>query len=284
MSHHIKPTNSVNLNSVKANHGTLVEVTPASAKWHNLGFKVARLEAGQTLNVSTDTNEIAVVPLQGEVNLSVAGQSFELSRKGVFEEVPHVLYIPPRHQLTIEAKTDLEIAWGSAPAEGKYPLRLFRPDEMKKEVRGGGSARRQVNHILNHPLPAERLILFEVYVPGGSWSGYPPHCHDGKFGSPYLEETYYYRVSPENGFAIHRNYDIDTDFDELFTVKNGDLVLVTKGFHPVSAAPGSNIYFLNFLAGDLLNEARGTPPYDDPNFAWIKNDWEAKPIPLPLLK
>jgi 5-deoxy-glucuronate isomerase len=274
MTHHIKPKQS----------GTLVETTPTSAGWKHLGFKVVRLEPGEKFNVSSHNNELAIVPLQGEVRLSVADQTFNVSRQSVFEEVPHVLYIPPRQDLIIEAKTKLEIAWGSAPAEGKYPIRLFKPDEMKKEVRGGGAAKRQVNHILNAPLPAERLILFEVYVPGGSWSGYPPHCHDGKFGSPYLEETYYYRVTPENGFAIHRNYDIDTDFDELFTVKNGDLVLVTKGFHPVSAAPGSNIYFLNFLAGDLLDEARATPPYDDPNYAWLKEDWEGKPLRLPLLE
>jgi 5-deoxy-glucuronate isomerase len=273
MTHHIKPKSS----------GTLVETTPLLAGWKNLGFKVVKVEAGQKFNVSSHNNEMAVVPLQGEANLTVAGQTFHVSRQGVFEEVPHVLYIPPRQDLIIEAKTKLEIAWGSAPAEGKYPVRLFKPEEMKKEVRGGGAAKRQVNHILNAPLPAERLILFEVYVPGGSWSGYPPHCHDGKFGSPYLEETYYYRIQPDNGFAIHRNYDIDTDFDELFTVKNGDLVLVTKGFHPVSAAPGSNIYFLNFLAGDLLDEARATPPYDDPNYAWLKQDWEGKPFKLPLL-
>jgi 5-deoxy-glucuronate isomerase len=273
MTHHIKPNQS----------GILVETTPASAAWKFLGFKVIKLEAGEKFNVSSHNNELAVVPLQGKASLKVASQTFTVSRKSVFEEVPHVLYIPPRQDLIIEAKTDLEIAWGSAPAEGKYPIRLFKPKEMKKEVRGGGAAKRQVNHILNAPLPAERLILFEVYVPGGSWSGYPPHCHDGKFGSPYLEETYYYQINPENGFAIHRNYDTDTDFDELFTVKNGDLVLVTKGFHPVSAAPGSNIYFLNFLAGDLLDEARATPPYDDPNYAWLKQDWEGKPFKLPLL-
>ena len=273
MQHHIKPGN----HKPCRNH-------TAKCRLEKPGFQGHQLSAGEHFKVSTEGNEIAFVPLQGSLKLTVTGQDFTVSRKGVFEEVPHVLYIPPRHEVIIEAKSDLEIAWGSAPAEGKYPIRLFRPDEMKKEVRGGGSAKRQVNHILNAPLPAERLILFEVYVPGGSWSGYPPHCHDGKFGSPYLEETYYYRISPDNGFAIHRNYDIDSDFDELFTVKNGDLVLVTKGFHPVSAAPGSNIYFLNFLAGDLLDEARATPPYDDPNFAWIKQDWEAKPIPLPILR
>jgi 5-deoxy-glucuronate isomerase len=273
VNHHIKSKDS----------GTLLEVSPASAGWNYLGFTVVKLKGGESLKIATRGNELAVVPLQGEGRLEVATQTFNLARKSVFEEVPHVLYLPPNNELTITATTALEIAWGSAPATGKYPVRLFKPDEMKKEVRGGGAAKRQVNHILNAPLPAERLILFEVYVPGGSWSGYPPHCHDGKFGSPYLEETYYYRLQPESGFAIHRNYEIDTDFDELFTVKNGDLVLVTKGFHPVSAAPGSNVYFLNFLAGDLLDEARATPPYDDPNYAWLKQDWDGKALKLPLL-
>ena len=55
------------------------------------------------------------------------------------------------------------------------------------------------------PLPAERLILYEVYVPRGKWSGWPPHCHDGWEGSPYLEETYYFRFDPPNGWCMHRN-------------------------------------------------------------------------------
>ena len=56
--------------------------------------------------------------------------------------------------------------------------------------------------MLAHPLPAERLILYEVYVPRGGWSGWPPHCHDGYEGSPYLEETYYFRLDPADGWAI----------------------------------------------------------------------------------
>ena len=189
------------------------------------------------------------MPLAGQAMFEADGEQFEVSRKGVFDELPHILYLPPGEAVSVRAISDFEFAVGGAPAEGKYPRRLFTPDEMKKEIRGGGAARRQVNHVLAAPLPAERLILFEVYVPGGAWSGWPPHCHDGYMDSPYLEETYYYRIDPQDGFAIHRNYRKDTDFDELFTVRSGDLVLGTQGFHPVAAAPGSNVYFLNYLAG-----------------------------------
>jgi len=163
-------------------------------------------------------------------------------------------------------------------------VRLIRPEEIKCELRGGGAARRQVNHILAPPLPAERLILFEVYVPGGSWSGWPPHCHDGSGGSPYLEETYYYRIDPPDGFAIHRNYRLDTDFDELLPVRSGELVLVTQGYHPVAAAPGSNVYFLNYLAGDLLDQDRARPPLDDSRYAWMKENWEGNRLELPIAR
>jgi 5-deoxy-glucuronate isomerase len=46
--------------------------------------------------------------------------------------------------------------------------------------------------------------------------------------------------------------------------------------------PGSNIYFLNYLAGDLLNEDRGIPPYDDPDWGWMKEDWEGERMSLPV--
>ena len=86
---------------------------------------------------------------------------------------------------------------------------------------------------------------------------------------------------PAYGFGIHRNYRRDNDFDEVFAVRHNEAVLVTQGFHP-TAAPGSNIYFLNYLAGDLLDESRATPPLDDVDFAWMKQDWDGKRMRLPI--
>jgi len=271
----------------KPRPGTIVEVKPEAVDWRYLDFRVEALPAGSSWRGATAGREVALVPLSGAARVSVREdkdlkETFELSRGSVFDGRPHLLYAPPGLELEVTALQDFEFALGGAPAAGRYPLRLFRPEEMKAEVRGGGAARRQVNHLLAQPLPAERLILFEVYVPGGAWSGWPPHCHDGKFGSPYLEEIYYYRIAPQEGFAIHRNYAKDSDFDELLPVRDGDLVLVTQGFHPVAAAPGSNVYFLNYLAGELQGEARGTPPYDDPAYAWIKDAWEGNLLTLPL--
>jgi 5-deoxy-glucuronate isomerase len=154
---------------------------------------------------------------------------------------------------------------------------------MKTEVRGGGGATRQVNHILAHPLPAERLILYEVYVPRGKWSGWPPHCHDGYEGSPYLEETYYFRFDPPNGWGMHRNYRLDSDFDEAFSVVDRDVVMVTQGFHSSAAAPGNHMYFLNYLAGTPRNDERAIPPFFQPEYRWIDGNWDVDAMILPTV-
>jgi 5-deoxy-glucuronate isomerase len=258
-------------------------VTPESVGWTTLDFSVIALETGMSTEVQTGSREVAIVPLGGVVRASVDGARHVLRRAGVFAEMPSVLYVPPGHTIHLESEGHAEIAVGGAPAEGRYPVRLFGPTEMRSEVRGGGGATRQVNHILAHPLPAERLILYEVYVPRGGWSGWPPHCHDGYEGSPYLEETYYFRLEPADGWAIHRNYRLDSEFDEVFAVRDRDVVCVTQGFHSSAAAPGSHMYFLNYLAGNLRDEERAIPPFFQPEYRWIDGNWDADAMTLPTV-
>jgi len=268
-------------NQIKPVDGRL-EVTPTKAGWRYLSFKTIRLKAGENLAGNTQGQEAALVPLAGTLEVKANGQTVQLSRKDVFSELPNVLYLPPGSEYVVEAISSAHLALGSAPAEGKYPLRLFRPPEMRVEMRGGANATRQVNHILGPDLPAERLLLYEVYTPSGFWSGWPPHRHDGRRNSLYIEETYYYRITPQTGWAVHRNYSPEDGLDELLLVRDGDLVLAPKGYHPVAAAPGSNVYYLNFMAGEALNEARATPPVDDPDWGWMRGDWAGQPLELPI--
>ncbi|MEZ4605394.1 MAG: 5-deoxy-glucuronate isomerase [Deinococcales bacterium] len=261
-------------------------VTPQSAGWDYLGYQAISLKAGESYSFQSEANEAALVPLKGSAQLRVIyqghSQELRLNRKSVFTEKPHVLYLPPQTSLVVSAEADFEFAIGTAPAEGKYPVRVFKPDEIRVEVRGGGPALREVHHILSHPMPAERLILFEVYIPGGMWSGWPPHCHDEFDNSPYLEETYHFFFDKPQGFGLHRNYNLTRNFDEVFSVYSDDLVLVTQGYHPVAACPGSTMYFLNYLAGKLYDDDRKLPPIDDPEHTWIKDNWDAYDVKLPL--
>lgn len=254
--------------------GRQFEVTPATAGWQYLSFSVVSLAAGDSFGHRLDDQETAIVPLSGSGAFAAGGESFVLTRQSVFTQIPEVLYAPPGVEITVTTESNVEFAIGSAPAEGKYPLRLFTPADMKTEVRGGGAAHRQISHVLSPPLPAERLILYEVYVPRGTWSGWAPHCHDGYDGSPYLEETYYFRLDPGDGFAMHRNWRVDEPFDEVLLAHDGDCALVTKGYHSSVACPGSNMFFLNFLAGELYDDERTTPPCFHSSYTWIDEAWE----------
>ncbi|MCL6527831.1 MAG: 5-deoxy-glucuronate isomerase [Thermaceae bacterium] len=269
-------------NHIKPINGQL-EITPASVGWQYLSFKTVLLKAGQSISGHTAGEEAALVPLSGALEVRIRGQTVHLRRSDVFSELPTLIYMPPHTAYTVQASADSHFALGSAPAEGRYPLRVITPDQIKVELRGGANATRQVSHILGPDLPAERLLLYEVYTPSGFWSGWPPHRHDGLKGSLYIEETYYYRINPaESGWAIHRNYSPEHGLDELLMVKDGDLVLTPVGYHPVSAPPGSNVYYLNYMAGEAINEQRSIAPVDDADWAWMRQDWSGKPIKIPF--
>jgi 5-deoxy-glucuronate isomerase len=262
--------------------GVRVDITPESAGWTYLSFSVVSLRAGETHADRREGQETAIVPLSGSASITAGGETFAVSRSSVFEEMPNIVYSPPGTDMHVEATSDFEFAIGSAPAEGKYPVRLITPDQMKSEVRGGGAALRQVNHVLAPPIAAERLILYEVYVPRGTWSGWAPHRHDGVEGSPYLEETYFFRLDPGDGFAMHRNWAPEDGFDEIVMANDGDVALVPKGYHSSVACPSSNMMFLNYLAGELVDEDRITPPCFHEAYTWIQDDWDKGSWTLPV--
>jgi 5-deoxy-glucuronate isomerase len=266
--------------------GRLLAVTPASAGWAYLAFSVDEVGPHHPHRDAVEGRETAIVTLGGAGRVLVDGLTVDVSRSSVFAEIGRVVYVPPGMAFEIETDHELTVALGSAPAEGKLPVRVIEPSEMRSEIRGGGTAYRQVIHTLAHPLPAERLILYEVYVPRGSWAGWPPHRHDGVDGSPYLEEVYYFRLDRAEGCALHRNFTdgaAGDDFDEVAVASDGDVVLVPKGYHTTVASPGSNMYFLNYLAGDLELDERRTPPCFHSDHTWIEADWDAGAWSLPIV-
>jgi 5-deoxy-glucuronate isomerase len=255
--------------------------TPQLNGWRYLSFATVTAAAGATITLPTEHLEVAVVPLNGRFDVATGDQQWTMSRSDVFAEPGTVAYAPPGTTITIVAREASTIAIGGAPADPVYPARLIAGDAIRSELRGGGAALRQVGHLLSPPLDAHRLILYEVHVPRGSWSGWPPHCHDGVDGSPYLEETYYFEHQPSTGFAIHRNFREGAGLDDTFVAGHRSLVTVPAGYHTTAASPGSHMYFLNYLAGDLEHDQRRTPPCFDERYTWIDGHWDDDPMTLP---
>jgi 5-deoxy-glucuronate isomerase len=269
---------------VRGSVSVVCGTTPAIAGWRYVTFAAVDLSDAE-ISIETGPTELAVVPLEGSVDVRVdrpelaATLHARLDRGDLFADRGSVVYAPPGSRVTI-AGAAARIALGAAPAIAEYPPRLFAGDDIRVELRGGGAARRQVSHLLAPPLPAHRLIIYEVLVPRGSWSGWPPHCHDGHDGSPYLEETYYFEHRPRNGFGIHRNFREAAGLDDVFVVPDRGLVTVPAGYHCSAAGPGSHMYFLNILAGDLEHDERRTPPCFDERYVWIDGHWDDDPLLL----
>ena len=47
-----------------------------------------------------------------------------------------------------------------------------------------------------------------------------------------LEETYYHRLNPPQGFAFQRVYTDDRSLDEAMVIEDGDVTLVPQGLSP----------------------------------------------------
>lgn len=234
--------------------GPVVSVTPLSAGWSYVGFEVYRLLLGSRIERATEGREVCAVMLTGRADMSFGDHVWRGvgSRQTVFEGPPDAVYAPPGGSLTITGASETcEVALCWAPAgQGAEPTLLSAAD-LRPVKRGSGRTERTIHNILMEDRPAESLLVTEVLTPGGNWSSYPPHKHDTDNlpQEAYLEETYYHRTEKPEGFAVQLVYTDDRSLNEALQVRDGDVVLVPRGYHPVVAGPGYDLYYLNVMAG-----------------------------------
>ncbi len=251
-------------------NGRVISVTPESAGWTYVGFDLHRLAAGESAGAETGAREVCLVLVSGRAAISADGVEYGTigERMSPFEGKPWSVYVSAGARWSATAETQVELAVCSAPGQpGLYPTRLIGPDEVHQETRGKGSNIRHVTNILPEWEPAESLLVVEVITPGGNASSYPPHKHDRDAlpEESLLEETYYHRINPPQGYAFQRVYTEDGTLDETMTVEDGDVTLVPRGYHPCAALPGYDLYYLNVMAGPK----RTWKFYNQPQHAWL---------------
>lgn len=273
----------------------VIEVTPDLAGWEYVSFQVRRLAAGRSWTFATGGYELAIVVLGGQ--LTVESEKDQWSRIGqrkhVFDGLPSALYFPRRTNLTVRAESDCEFAVALAPTDQDREPRFVTPRDIEIEIRGGDNATRQINSIIPPGFPCDRLVVVEVYTPGGNWSSYPPHKHDvhktdqqHKLIEADLEEIYFYKFDKPEGFAFQRIYTVPESplhragnpVDAALLARDNDVVLVPEGYHPVSGAPGYTTYYLNVLAGSAQSLANS----EDPRYAWVKQQYRSRDPRVPI--
>jgi 5-deoxy-glucuronate isomerase len=240
-------------------------VTPESAGWRYVGFEVLDL-AGERVERDTGDRECCLVVVSGSAHIrSAHGDWPDLGgRPNPFSGPPDAAYLPPGTEFEVAGHG--EVALCTAPAHGGAEARILPGAQIEVEVRGHGAQERTVTPILMGDEAADSLLVCEVVTPPGHWSSYPPHKHD-RDAMPeesFLEETYYHRISPQQGFALQRVYTGDGELDETVVVRDRDVVLVPRGYHTVSAPPGYAVYYLNVMAGPV----RAWAIANDPDHEW----------------
>jgi len=237
--------------------GKVHDCSPESAGWDHVGFQLYRLNKGEGASGALGGREAIVVYVEGKGRLSGAGRDFGVlgDRMDVFEKsLPHCVYLPEGSDWAVEATTDLTLALCTAPGKGRHTAAVIGPAGIAQGTRGKGTNTRHVNAIaMEERDVAGSLLVTEVFTPAGHWSSYPPHRHDEDDypRMTRLEETYYHRLNPPQGFGIQRVFTEDGSLDETMTVSNHDLVLVPRGHHPCGSPYGYEMYYLNVMAGPL---------------------------------
>ncbi len=237
--------------------GKLFDITPANAGWGYVGFGLYRLQPGETAAEQTGDTEVILVLVEGKARIEASGQDFGEcgERMSPFEgTAPHCVYVPNGSDWSATATAACTLAICTAPGNGGYAAQKIGPDGIDRVTRGVGTNTRYIHPIaMEERDVADSLLVTEVFTPAGNWSSYPPHRHDEDDypNMTYLEETYYHRLNPAQGFGFQRVFTEDGSLDETLAVNDGDVVLVPKGHHPCGAPHGYEMYYLNVMAGPI---------------------------------
>ena len=244
-----------------------------------LDFSRLQLKQGENRSGRTGPREAVLDFFAGGASVSVRcadGKIYHFAKVGgradVFSGPPVMVYVPPQANFEITAASPVDIGIFTAPSKTSVAPALLEGSSVVSKTVGRDNWQRTVYSALTENVPAERLLAGETLNPPGNWSSYPPHKHD-RSNPPQeavLEEIYFFRVKPSQGYGFIWTYTAPDDpegFSNVFVVEDGDTVLLPKGYHPVVAAPGYQLHYTWVLAGE---ERRYGAWADDPRHAWVK--------------
>jgi len=179
--------------------------------------------------------------LSGNCSVQVGEENYRIDRYDS-------MYIPRNSHTKIKAESHVDLVECSAEVENQYPLRVVRYDDVKSDSSlsfdtGGEANRRRVNITLGKNVEAGRILAGFTTSEPGNWTSFPPHEH-----AEMLEELYVYYDMPDPAFGIQLVYSDTDDPEFVGLVREGDAVVMPRGFHPNVSIPGYPINFVWLMA------------------------------------
>src|SRR5215469_11363566 len=232
-----------------AHPGRNVAITPENSSMRHLCYAHIKLNAASpAVSFSTGQRETALICLAGRAAISVSGGNLTLAKYDA-------CYIPRGSQVTITSES-AELSEFSAEVEGDYPLQMVRYADVQNNkslhfVTGGAATTRDLNILIGKNVQAGRVRVGFTISDPGNWTSWPPHEH-----ARMLEEMYVYIEMPAPAFGVQFVYTDPNDPDLVTVVREGDAVLMPRGYHPNVSAPGHRIGFLWAMAAHSEVEDR----------------------------
>ncbi len=230
--------------------GRKVFITPQNSTMQHLCYARTLLDHSTPEAGWEDGNhETALICLSGEAEVTVGADRFTLSERDS-------VYIPRDAAIAVKATSAADLAEFSAEVAGDYPLQMVRYSNVKDDkslhfTAGGPATTRDLNILIGKNVQAGRLLAGLTISEPGNWTSWPPHEH-----AAMLEELYVYTHMPPPGFGIQFVYTNTHEPEFATIVRDGDVVLMPRGYHPNVAAPGHRIAFLWAMAARREQEDR----------------------------
>jgi 5-deoxy-glucuronate isomerase len=202
------------------------------------------------LGVMTGFLETALIALGGEAHVSVSSRTHMMR--------PYdALYIPRETAFEVQPGIGgCDLAEIAAPVDHQYPTQFVPFEAVQRDpglhfATGSDGSRRTLNILIGKNVTAGRLMAGVTFSKPGNWTSWPPHEH-----AVLAEEAYLFIDMPRPAFGVQLVYVDDTNPELATIVREGDVVVMPKGYHPNVAAPGHPINFLWMMAAERERDDR----------------------------
>jgi 5-deoxy-glucuronate isomerase len=230
--------------------GRHTSVTPANSAMKYLVYGRIILDSEVPAAVfATGALESGLICLAGECTVIADGEANTI---GQYDSI----YLPRDTNVEITTDSSVDLVECAAEVENKYPLQVVRYADIEKDASlkfktGGPSTTRTVNITLGKNVEAGRILAGFTTSEPGHWTSWPPHEH-----AAILEELYVYYDMPVPAFGVQFVYTNPDEPEFVGIVRDGDAVIMPKGFHPNVSVPGHPINFVWMMAAHREVEDR----------------------------
>jgi 5-deoxy-glucuronate isomerase len=245
-----KPSKQLIFRQTNAHKGRHLSITPQNSAMKHLVYgRIILDDQVSRVTFSTGKLETGLICLSGQCTIIAAGETNTISQ---YDSI----YVPRDCDVEITSSSTVDLVEVAAEVEGTYPLQVVRYADVEKDgalkfKTGGPSTTRTVNITLGKNIQAGRVLAGFTTSEPGHWTSWPPHEH-----AAMLEELYVYYDMPPPAFGVQFVYTNPDEPEFIGVVRDGDAVIMPKGFHPNVSVPGHRINFVWMMAAHREVEDR----------------------------